>query len=96
MLLPTSGALAAEHGQALRMDLRPGVPGIFTPTYFCNLVNLSAISLPAWSCSDNKTGLPPSITLASAPGSEAILLDAAASLEESVSMTENYPEIKAM
>jgi len=96
MLLPTSGALAAEHGQALRMDLRPGVPGIFTPTYFCNLVNLSAISLPAWSCSDKKSGLPPSIMLASAPGAEAILLDAAASLEKSVSMTENCPEIKEM
>ena len=89
MLLPTSGALAARHGQALRMDIRPGVQGIFTPTYFCNVVNLSAISIPAWSCSDKRTGLPPSIMLASAPGSEEILLDAAASLEASISVTEN-------
>jgi len=34
--------------------------------------------------------------LASASGAEAILLDAAASLEKSVSMTENCPEIKEM
>ena len=64
-----------------RASLRPGVNGRVTPLTFCNLVNLPAITLPAWSDPDPASGFPPGIMLAAAPGSEAVLLSAAGYLE---------------
>lgn len=81
LLLPTSGALAMKHGKAAATVLRPGVPGVFTPTLFINILDLSAISIPSWFDIDGKTGLVPGLMLACRPGSEAVLLDAAAKLE---------------
>lgn len=81
LLLPTSGALAMKHGKAAATVLRPGVPGVFTPTLFINILDLSAITLPSWFDIDRKTGLVPGLMLACKPGSEGVLLDAAARLE---------------
>lgn len=81
LLLPTSGALAMKHGKVAATVLRPGVPGVFTPTLLINILNLSAISLPSWFDIDGKTGLVPGLMLATRPGNEAALLDAAALLE---------------
>ncbi|MCL4869037.1 MAG: amidase [Anaerolineae bacterium] len=81
LILPTSGGLAMKHGKAAASVLRPGVPGLFTPTLFINILDLSAITLPSWLDIDGKTGLVPGIMLACRPGSEGVLLDAAARLE---------------
>ena len=81
LLLPTLGVVAPKHGVMNRSSLRPGVNGRVTPLTFCNLINLPAITLPAWSDPDPVGGLPPGITLAVAPGSEAALLSAASYLE---------------
>lgn len=81
LLLPTSGALAMKHGKAAATVLRPGIPGVFVPTLFVNILDLSAISIPSWFDIDGKTGLVPGLMLACRPGSEAVLLDAAAKLE---------------
>ncbi|MBK9051233.1 MAG: amidase [Chloroflexi bacterium] len=81
LILPTSGALAMKHGKAAATVLRPGVPGVFTPTLLINILNLSAISIPSWYDIDRKTGLVPGLMLACRPGSEGVLLDAAARLE---------------
>lgn len=81
LLLPTLGVIAPKHGAMNRASLRPGVNGTVTPLTFCNLINLPAITLPAWSDPDPPSGLPPGITLACAPGSEAALFAAARYLE---------------
>lgn len=81
LLLPTVGVMAPKHGAMNRVSLRPGVNGRVTPLTFCNLMNLPAITLPAWSDPDPASGFPPGIMLAAAPGSEAALLSAAGYLE---------------
>ena len=81
LLLPTLGVVAPRHGAMNRFSLRPGVNGIFTPLTFCNLMDLAAVTLPAWSDPDPGSGLPPGITLACAPGSEGALLAAAKLVE---------------
>lgn len=81
LLLPTLGIIAPRHGQMNRASLRPGVNGTVTSLTFCNLIDLPAITLPAWSDPDPVSGLPPGIMLACAPGSEAALLAAARCLE---------------
>ena len=85
LLLPTIGVLAPKHGQMNRASLRPGVNGTVTAMTFCNYMNLPAITVPAWKDPDPETGLVPGVMLASAPGAEAALLDAAAALEEGIS-----------
>jgi Asp-tRNA(Asn)/Glu-tRNA(Gln) amidotransferase A subunit family amidase len=85
LLLPTLGMLAPKHGQMNRASLRPGVNGTVTAMTFCNYMNLPAITVPAWKDPDPETGLVPGIMLASAPGAEGVLLDAAAVLEAGVS-----------
>lgn len=82
VILPTVGIVAPKHGDMNRASLRPGVNRDMTAVTFCNAMNLPAISIPAWSDPDPKTGLPPSVMLACAPGSEALLLDAAQVVEE--------------
>jgi Asp-tRNA(Asn)/Glu-tRNA(Gln) amidotransferase A subunit family amidase len=81
LLLPTLGVMAPKHGAMNRASLRPGVNGRVTPLTFCNLMNLPAITLPAWRDPDPASGFPPGIMLAAAPGSEAALLSAAGFLE---------------
>ncbi|MCB8937908.1 MAG: amidase [Ardenticatenaceae bacterium] len=85
LLLPTLGVLAPPHGQMNRASLRPGVNGTVTAMTFCNYMNLPAITVPAWKDPDPVTGLVPGIMLASAPGAEGALLDAAAALEAGIS-----------
>ena len=81
---PTVGSpisALAGHDQMNRASLRPGVNGTVTSLTFCNLIDLPAITLPAWSDPDPVSGLPPGIMLACAPGSEAALMAAARCLE---------------
>lgn len=85
LLLPTVGTIPPKHGRLNRRCYRPGVVGLITAATFCNYADLSAISVPAWSDPDPKTGFPPGVMLACAPGAESHLLDAAAALEETIS-----------
>jgi Asp-tRNA(Asn)/Glu-tRNA(Gln) amidotransferase A subunit family amidase len=78
LLLPTAGFLAPRHGRAMLLDNLPGVPGVYVPLAFANLLDLPAISVPAW---PDAAPLPPGVQLVAAPGAEAALLDAAAALE---------------
>lgn len=82
LLLPTNGALAMPHGDAAAYMARPGVRSLFTPTIYANILNLPAITVPAWTDRDPETGLVPGVMLCSAPGSEGRLLDAAETMEE--------------
>jgi Asp-tRNA(Asn)/Glu-tRNA(Gln) amidotransferase A subunit family amidase len=82
MLLPTLGLLAPAHGRMNRETLRPGLNETITPLVMCNYLDLAAITVPAWSDRDSRTGLPPSIMLACIPGSEPALFAAAAALEK--------------
>jgi Asp-tRNA(Asn)/Glu-tRNA(Gln) amidotransferase A subunit family amidase len=50
----------------------------------CNYLNLPAITVPAWRCRDVRTGMVPGVMLATAPGSEALLLSVAERLESIV------------
>lgn len=81
VLLPSIGLLAPRHGGMNRSTLKPGVNGTMTPMTFCNMMDLPAITVPAWTNRDTTTGLVPGITLACAPGAEGTLLDVAAALE---------------
>jgi Asp-tRNA(Asn)/Glu-tRNA(Gln) amidotransferase A subunit family amidase len=81
LLLPTLGVIAPPHGAMNRASLCPGINGTVTSLTFCNLINLPAITLPAWSNPDPASGLPPGVVLACAPGSEAALLAAARYVE---------------
>lgn len=84
LLLPTNGALAMPHGAAADYMARPGVRTLFTPTIYANVLNLPAISIPAWTDRDPATGLVPGVMLCSAPGSEAALFEAAEIVEATV------------
>ena len=81
MVLPTNGALAMEPGEAAAYMARPGIRGLFTPTIYPNVLNLPALSLPAWTHQDARTGLVPGVQLICAPGSEALLFAAAEAIE---------------
>lgn len=82
LCLPTLGMLAPRHGAMNRATLwRPGLNKQITAHTLANAMNLSAIAVPAPAFRDRRTGLVPSIMLASAPGIEGRLLDAAAELE---------------
>ncbi|MGH2740618.1 MAG: amidase [Actinomycetota bacterium] len=85
LLLPAVGTFPPKHGRLNRKCYRPGVVGVITAATFCNYVDLSAISVPAWAEADPRTGFPPGVMLACAPGQESRLLDAAAALEEGIS-----------
>ncbi|NBB73202.1 MAG: hypothetical protein GVY35_05910 [Bacteroidetes bacterium] len=82
LLLPTNGALAMPHGEAADYMARPGVRTLFTPTIYANVLNLPAISVPAWTDRDPETGLVPGVMLCSAPGGEEALFGAAEALED--------------
>ena len=82
VILPTSGLLAPKHGQMNMVKFRPKKKPLITPLVLINSLNLSAITVPAFRFRDNRTGLVPGITLASAPGNEGALLDVAEVLEK--------------
>ena len=70
-----------RHGGMNRRSLRPGYNGLMAPTTFCNVMDLPAISVPQPGCRAAGDVRVPAVMLACAPGSEALLLDAAAALE---------------
>jgi Asp-tRNA(Asn)/Glu-tRNA(Gln) amidotransferase A subunit family amidase len=82
LLLPTNGALAMPHGEAAAYMARPGVRTLFTPTIYANVLNLPAVTVPAWTDRDPQTGLVPGVMLCSAPGGEQALFHVAEALEE--------------
>ena len=59
-----------------------------TPMTFCNMMDLPAITVPAWTNRDTTTGLVPGIMLACAPGAEGTLLDVAAALRSRVQQSQ--------
>lgn len=85
ILLPTVAEMPPKHKQFNRMANRPGTNLTMTPTTYCNILNLPAISIPAFRFRDPKTGLVPGMMLACAPGGEAALFKAAFELEKPVS-----------
>lgn len=82
MILPTLGVLATPHGKINAIGGKPGVIREITPTTFCNTLNLPAITVPAWKFQRDAYSSPPGVMLVAAPGSEGLLLDSAAALEE--------------
>jgi Asp-tRNA(Asn)/Glu-tRNA(Gln) amidotransferase A subunit family amidase len=70
------------HGEAADYMARPGVRMLFTPTIYANVLNLPAVSVPAWTDRDPETGLVPGVMLCSAPGGEDALFSAAEALED--------------
>ena len=80
-MLPTLGLLAPKHGQMNALSLKPGINGLFTAHTMGNYLDLPAIAIPAWKFRDPETGLPPSISVLCAPGSEAQLFAAARRIE---------------
>jgi len=82
LVLPTAGILAPKHKKFYPQYNKPGVIEIITPVSFCNIYNLSCITIPAWKYQNDKTKNPPGIQLVSAPGNEELLLNAAKMLED--------------
>jgi Asp-tRNA(Asn)/Glu-tRNA(Gln) amidotransferase A subunit family amidase len=81
LILPTVGILAAKHKGFIREYNKFGVIETITPVSFCNIYNLSCITVPAWTYQDDKSKNPPGIQLAASPGNEDLLLNAAEMLE---------------
>ncbi|MBX7242307.1 MAG: amidase [Bacteroidia bacterium] len=84
LVLPTAGCLAPKHGEMVAQMRKPGVVESMKPTVFCNILDLPAITLPAWRFRDNNTGLVPGVMLCCKPGSEHILFEVAAWLEDKI------------
>jgi Asp-tRNA(Asn)/Glu-tRNA(Gln) amidotransferase A subunit family amidase len=82
LLLPTMGILAPRHKKFIPQYNKPGVIEIITPVSFCNVYNLSCITLPAWNYQHDKRKNPPGIQLITAPGNEELLLNVAERLEK--------------
>jgi Asp-tRNA(Asn)/Glu-tRNA(Gln) amidotransferase A subunit family amidase len=81
LILPTAGVLAPQHKKFVKMYNKPGVIGSITPVSFCNTLNLSCVTVPAFKFQKDKTVNPPGIQLVSAPGNEELLLNTAQLLE---------------
>jgi Asp-tRNA(Asn)/Glu-tRNA(Gln) amidotransferase A subunit family amidase len=81
LLLPTVGILAPMHKKFIPQYNKPGIIEIITPISFCNVLNLSCISLPAWKYQKNKNINPPGLQLISASGNEELLLNVAENIE---------------
>jgi aspartyl-tRNA(Asn)/glutamyl-tRNA(Gln) amidotransferase subunit A/fatty acid amide hydrolase 2 len=84
MVLPSVGCLAPLHGKFVAELRQLGVVETMKPTVFCNILNLPAITLPAWNFRKASTGLVPAVTLACKPGAEAALFAAAEWLENRI------------
>ncbi len=87
LLLPTSGDVALKHGAAARHDFFSGIPRLFTPMIFTNVLDLPSVTVPAWRFRDSATGFPASIMLSARPGNEDFLLETATLLEEVMNST---------
>jgi Asp-tRNA(Asn)/Glu-tRNA(Gln) amidotransferase A subunit family amidase len=81
LILPTAGILAPRHGKFTPQYNKPGVIEIITPVSFCNVYNLSCITIPARKYQKSPEINPPGIQLATAAGNEELLLNVAAQLE---------------
>ncbi|MBS1537839.1 MAG: amidase [Bacteroidetes bacterium] len=81
LILPTLGSLAPEHNKFRTEINKPGVIEIITPISFCNVLNLSSITIPVWKYQKDKLSSPPAIQLITKPGNEELLLNTAESLE---------------
>lgn len=84
LVLPTVACLAPAHGAMVAQLRKPGVVESMKPTVFCNVLDLPAISLPAWRFRDNTSGLVPGVMLSCKPGAESNLLEVAAWLENKI------------
>ena len=89
LILPTVGILAPRHRKFIAQYNKPGVIEIITPVSFCNILNLSCITLPAWNYQKEKNVNPPAIQLVAAPGNEELLLNVAEQLEPQIGAREN-------
>ncbi len=81
LVLPTIGILAPLSNKFYPQYNKPGVVDIITPVSFCNVLNLSCITLPAWKFQKDKNSTPPAVMLIVAPGNEELLLNVAEMLE---------------
>jgi Asp-tRNA(Asn)/Glu-tRNA(Gln) amidotransferase A subunit family amidase len=85
LIMPTLGLLAPKHNVFNRKTLLdPRVNGLTTSHTLANYLDLPAISIPAWKYKDQKTGLPPSISLICNPGQEDKLFNLAKIIEKSL------------
>jgi Asp-tRNA(Asn)/Glu-tRNA(Gln) amidotransferase A subunit family amidase len=83
LILPTMGVLAPHSGKFYPQYNKPGIIDIITPVSFCNVLNLSCITIPNWKFQRDKNSTPPSIQLIAADGSEELLLNVAEQLMNS-------------
>ena len=81
LILPTIGLLAPPHKKFYPQYNKPGVVKTITPVSFCNVLNLSCITIPAWKFQKNKNTNPPAIQLIAAADNEELLLNTAEFLE---------------
>lgn len=81
LILPTIGITAPPHRKFIPQYNKPGVVEIITTVSFCNVLNLSCITIPAWKFQKEKDVNPPGIQLIAAPGNEELLLNTAEKLE---------------
>lgn len=81
LVLPTAGILSPPHRKFISMYSKPGIIRVLTPVSFCNILNLSCITIPAKKFQKSASIHPPAVQLVAAPGNEALLLDAAELLE---------------
>ena len=81
LILPTVGISAPLHKKFIPLYNKPGVIEIITPVSFCNVLNLSCITIPLWKFQKDKSTNPPSIQLIAAPGNEELLLNVAELVE---------------
>lgn len=83
LVLPTVGTLAPKHGGMIK-EMRKLTADVLKPTFFCNILNLPAITIPAWRHKHNATGLVPGVMLACKPGAEGALFEVAEWLENKI------------
>ena len=81
LILPTVGLAAPRHKKFFPQYNKPGVIKIITPVSFCNVLNLSCITIPVSKFQKDKNTNPPAIQLVAAAGNEELLLNTAAYLE---------------
>ena len=81
LILPTLGILAPKHRKLIPQYNKPGVVKIITPISFCNVLNLSCITIPGKKHLQNSSTNPPGIQLIVAEGNEELLLNVAELLE---------------
>lgn len=82
LVLPTAGVLAPPHRKFIPQYNKPGVIKIITPISFCNVLNLSCITIPVWKYQKASNTNPPGIQLATTQGNEDVLLQVAEKLEQ--------------